>query len=166
AQSVQSLAALRQGQGYQVSVVDVDNIYDEFNYGVHSPAAVKDFLNWTYTHWQRQPQFVMLAGSGTLDPRNYTGEGFMDFVPTKLIDTNTMETASDDWFVDFNNDGKPQMSIGRLPVHTAAEATIVVNKIIAYDKSDKVQAMVLVSDINDGIDFNSANDQIRSIIPS
>src|SRR6185369_7241923 len=142
ASSVQPLAALRQSQGYQVKVVDIDNIYGEFNYGVHSPNAVRDFLNWTYTHWQRQPQFVMLAGSGTIDPRNYTGVGFMDFVPTKLIDTSSMETASDDWFVDFNSDGKPQMSIGRLPLHTAAEATLVVNKIIAYEHSDKTEAMV------------------------
>ena len=88
---------------------------------------------------------VMLAGSGTLDPRNYSGVGFMDFVPTKLIDTNSMETASDDWFVDFNNDGKPQMSIGRLPVNTSEEATSVVNKIIAYEQSGSTQGVVLVS---------------------
>jgi hypothetical protein len=166
AQSVQPLANLRQSQGYQVSVVDVDNIYDEFSYSVHSPYAIRDFLNWTYTHWQRQPQFVLLAGSGTLDPRNYTGVGFMDFVPTKLIDTASMETASDDWFVDFNNDGKPQMSIGRLPVRTAAEATLVINKIIAYEQSDKADAMVLVSDISDNADFKGANSQIRALVPS
>jgi hypothetical protein len=164
--SVQPLATLRQSQGYQVSIVDVDNIYDEFNYGVHSPYAVRDFLNWTYTHWQKQPQFVMLAGSGTIDPRNYTGLGFMDFVPTKLVDTSNMETASDDWFVDFNNDGRPQMSIGRLPVHTAEEASIVVNKIIGYEQSGSTQGVALVSDLNDGIDFNSTNNQIRTAIPS
>jgi len=66
APSVQPLAALRQSQGYQVSIVDVDNIYDEFSYGLHDPQAIKSFLDWTYRHWQRQPQFVMLAGSGTL----------------------------------------------------------------------------------------------------
>src|SRR5882724_6947505 len=43
AASVQPLAALRESQGYQVSVVDVDNIYDEFSYGVHSPNALRDF---------------------------------------------------------------------------------------------------------------------------
>src|SRR5205085_4581011 len=65
AASVQPLADLRQSQGYRVSVVDVDNVYDEFSYGVHSPQAVKDFLNWTYTRWQVQPRFVMFTGSGT-----------------------------------------------------------------------------------------------------
>ncbi len=166
AASIQPLANLRQSQGYQVKVVDVEDIYDEFDYGIHSPQAIKDFLNWTYTHWARQPQYVMLAGGGTLDPRNYTGVGYADFVPTKLIDTSSMETASDDWFVDFNNDGKPQMSIGRLPVNTSDEAVSVVNKIIAYEQSGSTQGVVLVSDLSDGIDFNGANNQIRTTIPA
>src|SRR5207253_2008687 len=164
-QIIQPLVALRQSQGYQVSVVDVEDVYDEFGYGVHSPQAVKDFLDWTYLHWAKQPQYVMLAGSASLDPRNYTGAGLTDLVPTKLIDTSSMETASDDWLVDFNSDGKPQMSIGRLPVRTSAEASTVINKIIGYEQSTKTQAMVLVSDINDGVDFNGANNQIKALVP-
>ena len=164
--SVLPLVALRQSQGYQVSVVDVESIYDQFSYGVHSPQAVKDFLNWTHTHWSKQPQYVLLGGSGTMDPRNYTGLGFMDFVPTKLIDTLSMETASDDWFVDFNNDGQPQMAIGRLPVRSASEMTTVVNKIIAYEQSASPEAVVLVSDLNDGVNFNANNNQIKSIVSS
>ena len=162
---IQPLAALRQSQGYQVAVVDIEDIYDEFSYGVHTPYAVKDFLNWTYTRWQRQPQYVLLAGGGTLDPRNYTGVGYMDFVPTKLIDTGGMETAFDDWMVDFNNDGIPQMSIGRLPAFTATETTNLVNKIIGYEQSGKATTAVLVSDISDNADFNTPNRQIRSLIP-
>jgi hypothetical protein len=56
--------------------------------------------------------------------------GEMDYVPTKLIDTVYMETASDDWFVDLNSDGLPEMAIGRLPVQTREEAALVVSKII------------------------------------
>ena len=166
AQSVQPLVALRQSQGYQASVIDVESIYDEFSYGVHSPQAVKDFLQWTYTHWSHQPQYVLLARKWALDPRNYSGLGFMDFVPTKLIDTSSMETASDDWFVDFKNDGQPQMSIGRLPVRTAAEMTTVVNKIIGYEQSGNPESLVLVSDLNDGVNFNANNNQIKSIVDS
>src|SRR5262249_9078938 len=145
--SIQPFVAFKQSQGYQVAVVDVEDIYDEFSYGVHSPYAVKDFLNWTYLHWQKQPQYVMLAGSGSVDPKNYTGLGNTDLVPVKLIDTSSMETASDDWFVDFNNDGRPQMSIGRLPVRNAADAADLLNKIIAYEQSGKADSAVLVSDI-------------------
>jgi len=164
--NIQPFAAFKQSQGYQVTVVDVDSIYDEFSYGVHTPYALKDFLNWTYLHWSKQPQYVLLAGSGSLDPKNYTGLGNNDLVPVKLIDTSNMETASDDWFVDFNNDGLPQMSIGRLPVSTVAEAATVVNKIINYEQSGKTSAMVLVSDISDNADFNAPNSQIKSMAPT
>jgi len=45
-----------------------------------------------------------------------------------LIDTQYLETASDDWFVDSNDDGLPEMAIGRLPVRTLEEAKILVSK--------------------------------------
>ena len=166
AQSIQPLVALRQSQGYQVTVVDVEDIYDQFSYGVHSPYAVKDFLNWTYLHWPKQPQYVLLAGSATLDPRNYSGLGYLDFVPTKLINISSMETASDDWFVDFNDDGKPQMAIGRLPVRTATDADQVVSKIINYEHSGAPEGIVLVSDLNDGVDFSASNEQIKAMVPN
>jgi len=166
APSVQPFAAFKQAHGYQVAVVDVEDIYDEFSYGVHTPQALKDFLNWTYLHWSIQPQYVLLAGSGSLDPKNYTGLGNTDLVPVKLIDTSNMETASDDWFVDFDNDGRPQMSIGRLPVRTAAETSDLINKIINYEQSGVTQGAVLVSDISDNADFNTPNSKIKAMIPS
>ncbi|HZS46659.1 MAG TPA: choice-of-anchor Q domain-containing protein [Blastocatellia bacterium] len=166
AQSIQPFVAFKQSQGYSVAVVDVEDIYDEFSYGVHSSYAVKDFLNWSYLHWPKQPQYVLLAASASLDPKGYEGLGNQDFIPTKLIDTSSMETASDDWLVDFDNDGRPQMSIGRLPVRTAADASSLVNKIIAYEQSGKAQAAVLVSDISDNADFNRPNNQIKALIPS
>jgi len=164
--SIQPFAAFKQTEGYSVALVDVEDIYDEFSYGVHSPYAVKDFLNWAYLHWQKQPQYVLLAGSGSLDPKNYTGLGNTDLVPVKLIDTSSMETASDDWFVDFDNDGVPQMSIGRLPVRNAADASDLISKIISYEQSGKANSAVLVSDISDNADFNTPNAQLRAMIPS
>jgi len=165
-QNIQPFVALKQSQGYKVAVVDVENIYDEFSYGVHTPQALKDFLGGTYTHWSTQPQFVMLAGSASLDPKNYTGAGYQDFIPTKLIDTASMETASDDWLVDFNNDGQPQISIGRLPVRTASEMATVISKIVNYEQTGVAQSVLLVSDLSDGVDFNSATSQIKATIPA
>ncbi|HZS44205.1 MAG TPA: C25 family cysteine peptidase [Blastocatellia bacterium] len=168
AASLQPLVALKQSQGYKVKLVDVEDIYDEFSYGVHTPYAIKDFLSWANLHWPAQPQYVLMAGSGTLDPRNYTGAGNLDFVPIKLIDTSSMETASDDWFVDFKNSGQPQLAIGRLPIRTGSDGTSVVNKIIAYEQSGtSPQAVVLVSDLDEnGINFSLHNSQIKSIVSS
>jgi len=55
-----------------------------------------------------------------------------------------METASDTWFVDFNDDGLAAMPIGRLPVRTAAQLAAMVAKIIGYEQALPSQRGVVV----------------------
>ena len=43
--SLQPLKAFREGQGYAVALIDVEDLYDEFKYGRKSPQAIKDFLS-------------------------------------------------------------------------------------------------------------------------
>jgi hypothetical protein len=156
----------RQRQGYSVAVVDIEDVYDEFSYGQKTPQAVKDFLGYAASTWKKAAGFVMLAGDASLDPKNYLGLGDSDLVPTKLIDTQYMETASDDWLVDFNGDGLPDMAIGRLPVRSAAEALRLATKIAGYDGQPSAGTMLLVSDLNDGFDFESASNMLRGSIPA
>ena len=47
------------------------------------------------------PKYLLLNGRASLDPRNYLGFGHLDFVPTKIVPTTSLKTASDDWFSDF-----------------------------------------------------------------
>ncbi|HYY55940.1 MAG TPA: C25 family cysteine peptidase, partial [Pyrinomonadaceae bacterium] len=89
-----------------------------------------------------------------------------DLVPTRLIDTAYLETASDDSLADFNNDGVPEMAVGRLPVRTSAEATTVVGKIIAFQNGELRRGALLVSDHKDGFDFEAANEDVRALLPS
>src|SRR5262249_16769765 len=102
--AIAPLAQLRQKQGLSVMIVDIEDVYDEFNFGEKSPGALKSFLSCTQTNWKKKPAYVLLAGAGSFDPRHYLGFGETDLIPAKLIDTSYLETASDDWYVDFNND--------------------------------------------------------------
>jgi len=164
--SLKPLKKLRESQGYKVTLVDVEDLYDEFSFGHKSPHALRDFLSLAKKQWRKSPRFVLLVGDASFDPRNYLGLGDMDYVPTKLVDTTYMETASDDWFVDLNGDGLPEMAIGRLPVQTAKEAAIVVSKIVGYEKSSKKKEALLVADINDGFNFESASEEVRALLPA
>ena len=159
------LRDLRRSQGYLVSVIDVEDLYDEFGYGHHTPQAIKDFLAHVNGVWKRIPRFVLLAGDGSNDPRNYTGLGEWNLVPAKQVETTFLETASDDWFVDFNLDGSPEMAIGRLPVRTLQEANAVVSKIVAYDKSGSPEGAVVIADRNDGFDFEAAAASLKRQFP-
>jgi hypothetical protein len=141
-----------------VVLADLEDVYDEFSFGVKSPKAIKDFLSFAKTKWRKSPRFVLLVGDASFDPKNYYGFGYWDFVPTKLIDTQYLETASDDWFVDSNDDGLPEMAIGRLPVRTLEEAKILVSKTLTYEQTGAQRVALLVADKieDDDFDFEGA----------
>jgi hypothetical protein len=164
--SVEPLRAWRQNQDWRVVVVDVEDIFDEFNYGHKSPYAVRDFLRFATEQWKPAPRFVLFVGHASHDPKDYLGYGNSDFVPTKLIDTALMETASDDWFTDFDEDGLARIAVGRLPVRTVQEAERLVAKILSYDQAGSGTGVLLVSDANDGFDFEEATAQVRELIPA
>ncbi len=163
---LEPLAALRQRQGLSVNVVDVEDIFDEFNFGEKSAQAIKEFLSYAATRWKKKPAFVLLAADASLDPKNYLGFGDGDIVPTKLIDTQLMEAASDDWFADFNGDGLAEMSVGRLPARTAEEVGVMVTKIVNYENTAPSEEVLLVADINSGYDFEGADAELRKLIPA
>ena len=165
-QAVEPLANLRRSQGLSVAVVDVEDVYDEFTYGAHTPLALKVFLSWAAAHWNRAPQYLLLVGDSSWDPRNYLGQGDNDLVPTKLLDTSSMETASDDWLVDFNGDDLADMAVGRLPAHTVADVNLMVRKIMIYeqerDSNAPLRGAVMVSDRG----FESQSTQTRALLPA
>ncbi|HWO01130.1 MAG TPA: C25 family cysteine peptidase [Blastocatellia bacterium] len=162
---VQPLKALRESQGFSIAVVDVEDVYDEFNFGQKSPQAIKDFLAFARSSWETAPRFVLLVGDASLDPKGYLGNGDSDFVPTKLIDTALMETSSDDWLADFDGDGAADMAIGRLPVDSAEETASMIAKIVGYDRSEPSNHVLLVSDSNEDFDFESLSRELRNEVP-
>jgi hypothetical protein len=159
--SLSPLVALRQSQGLSVALIDVEDIYDSFSFGQKTPQAMKDFLAYAKVSYKTAPHYVLIVGDASYDSKNYLGLGDNDIVPTKLIDTQLMETASDHWFVDSTD-----MAIGRLPVSTVQEASSVVAKIISYDQSNPSQEMLLVSDNDETYDFEGTSTQLRGLIPS
>jgi hypothetical protein len=162
--AVGPLAELRKQQGYAVAVVDVEDVYDEWSYGVHTAQAVQDFIAAT-RQWKRVPRWVVVVGDASYDPKNYLGLGENDLVPTKVVWTNTFETASDDWLGDVNGDGVSEVAIGRLPVRTLAQAQAVINKIINY-KAGNAEGALLVADRPDGYDFEGATAEVKGLLPA
>lgn len=168
--SLAPLVSLRQSQGHTVQVIDVADVYDEFNFGVMSPYALKTFLGTAQSGWAKKPQWVLLVGDATYDPRNYLGTGQLDYLPVELIDTTQIETASDDWFSDFNNTGFAQMATGRLPVDTASEVTAMVNNIVTYDKAGaapwKSQALLVSGTGDSGDPFETYTAAVQALLPA
>jgi uncharacterized repeat protein (TIGR01451 family) len=122
-----------QADGRSSVLIPINDLYDEFNFGERSPYVIRQFLQFANKNWNTAPKFLLLNGRASFDPRNYLGFGHLDFVPTKIVPTSSLMTASDDWFSDFNDRGMPTIATGRLPVSTQDEARIVVGKIAGYE---------------------------------
>lgn len=162
------LAALRETEGLLVKTVDVAAVYDTFGYGEKDPQAIKDFLWYASAKWAKAPGYVMLLGGASLDPRNYLGLGDQDLVPTKLVPTALLLTASDDWLVDFDGDGLPNMAIGRVPARTAQEAGAVISKIVSYGQATGAwtRNVLMVTGTGDSQnDFEGAAASVAALVP-
>ncbi len=155
AQAAQRLAAWRNrddrfGPPLNSRVVDVQDIYDEFSGGLVDPAAIRNFLQWAYNEWDPAPFFVLLLGDGTYDYKNNSGLSLGNWIPT----FQSGDSTYDEWFVRLvGDDSLPDMAIGRISVQTAAEAKVVIDKLIDYDQASEVgpwqsRGLVVADDIS------------------
>lgn len=170
-QSLEPLRLLRESQGLQVTIVDVEDVYDEFSFGVHTPQAIRDFLQLARNQWQTPPSYLLLVGDGTADPRDYLAFGSLDLVPTMMVDGLFSQSPSDDSLADFDDDGIADIPVGRFPVTTPAEVTLIINKIITYESASagdtQQRGAVMVSDLTDtNYNFEDFTAQVRTSLPA
>jgi len=167
--AAQALLDIRRAQGLRGKVVDIEDIYDEFNNGIEDADAIWSFLHYAYTRWRTGPRYVVLAGEGSFDYKNYLGHGDA-IVPTLLTPTPQGLFPSDNLYADVvGNDWLPEMAIGRLPVIDAAELAAVAAKIAAYEQSsgDWQRRMVVAADFPDlGGDFPRDSDFVAGLVPA
>ncbi len=168
------LADFRRGQGYRVQVVDVQDVYDEFNYGIFSPEAIRDFIAFAYANWTAPaPSYVLLMGDGHFDFLNYLGYSGVVYIPPYLgeFDPWSGETAADNRYVTISgSDILPDLYLGRLPVRSTTEALAMVNKIKNYENNapaDNWNEKVLFAADNadSGGEFDDLSDQMVAKLP-
>lgn len=104
-------------------LIDVNDIYDEFNYGFTAPEPIRDFLKTTQSNWQNaKPKNVLIIGKATYD---YYGNKSKSAGAPKVINYVPSYGApvSDTWFVIWDSTGAlvPQMNIGRIPAKSIDE---------------------------------------------
>lgn len=163
-----TLADYRATQGLRTQVVNVQDVYDEFGYGIPDAAAIRDFLAYTYANWTSPaPSYVVLFGDGNFDPKDNLGRGEPSLIPPYLapVDPWIRETAADNLYVKFDDDLLPDMFIGRLPALTAAHADTLVNKIIAYEQSPAAspwhsQILFVADNEDEGGYFDDDSDEV------
>lgn len=115
----------------RTKVVDVEEIYDEFNYGVMNATVLKTFVKHAYLNWSApRPTYLVMLGDACWDFHRFISSTTnTNFVPSYGV------PVSDNWFVSFDPDttNLPSMLVGRIPVQSTTQAQQVIQKIIGYD---------------------------------
>lgn len=136
------LMAHRREQGYAVELIDVEDIYAIWSFGQVAPEAIRRFMQHAAATWPNSPESLILVGDGTSDPHNFTGRNNLNHIPPylALVDPWLGETACEPCFGQLDGDDAladalPDLAVGRLPVKSEAELTMLVQKLIRYDTS-------------------------------
>lgn len=130
--SAQQLASHRESvNAVRAKVIDVQDIYDEFNYGIEDWTALKSFIRFAYQNWPAPvPSNLLLFGDACWDNHAYLPTTIKNnFVPAYGL------PAGDNWFgcLDSVTQIIPSLFIGRIPVEDSIQAQRMVAKLVTYD---------------------------------
>jgi len=176
----EDLKTIREQGGLGVEIVDIQDIYDEFSYGIKDLTAIKYFLRYAYDNWHAtdHPTYVVLVGDATYDYRDNLGrasEGKADLIPTYLgyrgsIGPSVGATASDNWFVCVDGDDPlPDMVIGRLCVKQNDDLKNIIDKIITYEGIEDEpwhRRIIFAVDDDDQDIFENMAQSLREKLPA
>ncbi|NWG01081.1 MAG: hypothetical protein HXY19_09080 [Thermoanaerobaculaceae bacterium] len=130
----QALAQYREGTGLTTMVVDLEDVYDEFSFGIPDPEAVRRFVRAAVAGWRTAPRFLAIVGKGSFDYRNNLGLGGNLFPPIMTPTTYGL-FAADPLFGDVDGDGVAEVAVGRIPAVSVAEVEDYVAKLAAYESA-------------------------------
>jgi hypothetical protein len=136
--AAQRLAAHRaKTNGVSVRTVSAQDIFDEYSEGRFAREPLAEFIEDIYWRWTPHPVYITLMGDATWDYRGIrTGRRNQTLVPSLYYNARGRGYSPSDHLLAMisGDDFLADVIIGRLPVDSAREADLVVDKIIAYDE--------------------------------
>lgn len=125
---VGALVAARQAEGLRVRVVTVDQIYAHYSDGIVDPEAIRSFVRTAAQNLETR--YVLLVGGDTYDYFDRYATGSISDVPTLYRKTHEYVSYApvDPAYGDIDEDGRPDVAVGRLPARTSSELASLISK--------------------------------------
>jgi hypothetical protein len=165
--AAEELADYRAGFGLSTTVVTTQDVYDAFSHGVVTPHAITDFVAYARANWSPKPRYVVLAGDGSYDYRDYLGKGDC-LVPPVLVDTSSGVTASDVALMTSDEQAVPDVAVGRIPATTPQALTAYVDKVRRYETAAgewRSRAVLVADKPGGGGDFTANSEELAALLP-
>ncbi len=71
-EAILPLAQFHRQRGLSVAVLDIDEVYDQFNHGISHPQAIRNLVDAAYHRWPKRVRFLLLVGDASFDIRHET----------------------------------------------------------------------------------------------
>ena len=167
-EQAERLAALKRREGLTTAVVDVEDVYDRYAAGIVEANAIRELIKNSFDGGRLR--YVLLFGDDTFDNHDYLETGARSFVPSLLSwDGQFGRVPSENLYADADEDGKPDVAIGRLPAQTVDEARALVEKIERQTASLQASAgkhLFAIDNQSPGdISFAGEADRAASLLP-
>lgn len=163
-EALRPLAQRRRKEGLSCLLVAVEDLYDEWNGGMRGSEPIAQFLR----EAARPPTYLLLVGDTTYDPRERLPGTTASVLPTRLIDSARLETASDQWFGDLDQDGIAEIAVGRLPAQVVEDVERYVKKVLAYAEMNLAggtsSQSLVVTDDDDSFPFGAAGSLAQTLL--
>ncbi|MGE5176662.1 MAG: C25 family cysteine peptidase [Hyphomicrobiales bacterium] len=133
--SLEGIAAPR------AAIATTDRVFAQFGAGLPDPVAIRNLLVYASRTWTVAPLYVCLLGDASEDPKNLSGFGVPDLVPTyaNYYDVSLgVQFISDDFYAFLGGPGDAlfDLAVGRLPAKDPGDAlALVTGKRRTYEES-------------------------------
>lgn len=157
----------------RVYIADVQDIYDEFSYGILDPYALKYFVEYAFRNWTAPAAlYVTLIGDMSHDYRHILKSSRLNYVPS--IPYHSVEfgfSGSDNAIAAVSGDDiVPDLAIGRLSIEDVSEGNVILDKLENYPSDNSKQWKQSVALFSAGVNsadaatlgFNTANLYLES----
>ncbi|MDQ4076622.1 MAG: C25 family cysteine peptidase [Chloroflexota bacterium] len=168
-EAVEPLLAFHRDAGLSTMRLTPQQVYDAYSHGMVDPMAFHALLSDAQERWETKPRFVLLVGDSTYDPQGYQSEPPAAYLPSPFVETvYGGETVSDNHIADLDDDGYPDVALGRLPARTPEQLGAYIEKRLAYSNDPTEgawrQRVLLAADGQEAL-FKSHSEQLRDKVP-
>lgn len=169
ADAVEPLLAFHREAGLSVISLAPQQLYDAYTAGAVDPLAFRALLADAAEQWGTKPRFVLLVGDSTYDPGGNQNELPPSYLPSPFVQTVFGgETVSDNVIADVDEDGYPDIALGRLPARTPEQLQAIVTKILGYSQQPPEGAwrdrILFTADGREAL-FKETSERLRGALP-
>lgn len=167
--TLQSFVQWRESKSLKVELVDVQNVYSEFQGSSTQSGSIREFVSYAHSNWTKpSPRFVLLIGDVEFIP-SFRLKSAIDFDSTLREDS----VSVDEWLtIDQNEkDFLPDVAIGRFPIKSEDQLKNLISKTMTFEdnfqSSNYTYDYLFLTDDEDSYLFeNHSENFIQNTVPS